>query len=70
MKIIEDWRDAPRLLSVQLSAIGALVAGTWLTMPEATQQAIIDRVGVDGPTKAVIAAFAAVIAGRLVKQRA
>jgi hypothetical protein len=34
MKLIENWRDAPRMFSVQAMVVASAVQSTWVLLPE------------------------------------
>lgn len=34
MKLVPNWRDAPRWVSMQLAALGGALQVAWLTVPE------------------------------------
>lgn len=69
MKLIEKWRAAHTLLSVQVSAVGAAAATVWMSIPESAQAQLIEQLGQHSPTAAVIVGFLGVILARLVRQR-
>lgn len=64
MKLIENWRRAHRMLSVQAMALAAAVQGAWPTLPEEMKSSI-------SPTLVnwiSLALLVAGIVGRLVQQ--
>lgn len=65
MKLIENWRQSWRMLSVQLSAIGAALSATWLLMPATTQADILGLFGITQPAALALLGFLAVLYGRL-----
>ncbi len=67
MELIPNYKDAWRMWSVRLAAVGASASAVWLTMSEAQRQGIMDAVGLS-PGALSMLTFLAVIAGRLLKQ--
>lgn len=68
MKLIDEWRDAWRFLSVQLSVLGSALAATWVLLPKEQQEAILSLIGVDGPGVLAMVGFLAIVWGRLKAQ--
>ena len=68
MKLIDNWRSAPKMLSVWTAGIGALAATIWTQLPEATQRSILERLGLNGIAVTVSITFLAIIAARLIRQ--
>jgi hypothetical protein len=67
MKLVDNWRDAPRWLSIQLSALGAAGVIAWQMLPTRLQDALVDRF--DGLEWIVgLAMFIAIMVGRVVDQ--
>ena len=66
MKLVSDWRDAPRWASVQLAAIGGAVQLGWLAVPDDLKMTF------PAWSQSAIAfiIFAGIIAGRLWDQGA
>lgn len=63
MKLVDDWKQAPRWLSVQFAA----ALGVWLALPEGQQALVLGLLGV--PPSAVSGVLVAgVILGRLIDQ--
>jgi hypothetical protein len=64
MRLIDDWKKAPRLLSVQAMLIAGAIQGAWPLIPDDLKSAL--------PTNLVhwvsVALLAAGILGRLVSQ--
>lgn len=65
MKLVDDWKEARKWLSIKLPALNITFLATWAALPEKFQNAI--------PTPWVIGIAAALIVcgmvGRLVKQK-
>jgi hypothetical protein len=68
MKLIPEWRKAWKLHSVQLSALGATVAGVWVALPEAQQRAVLEAFGLTDPTWLALGGFVAIVIVRLTAQ--
>jgi hypothetical protein len=66
--LIEDWKKAWRFISVQVSAAASMGLVAWVAMPEDQQHAILAAVGLNTPAYFALAAFAAVVLGRLISQ--
>lgn len=64
MKLIKNWRQAPKLFSVQAQAVAMAILGTWAAMPDDWKLMINPRV-VYG--LAIITLVAGVL-GRLIDQ--
>lgn len=63
MKLVDNWRKAPKWLSMQFA--GAL--GVWLALPEPVQAAALAALGVSPATIPGVL-VAGIIAGRLIEQ--
>lgn len=63
LKLVDDWKKAPRWLSVQFAA----ALGVWLALPEGTQAAVLGLLGVPAATVPGVL-VAGVILGRLIDQ--
>ena len=64
MKLIDNWRDAWRMLSVQVAALAVV----WGALPIDQQAAILALFGV-GPERVPLVIGLAVIVARVVSQR-
>lgn len=69
MQLVKDAKKWYRMLSVQLSILGAAMSATWLVLPREDQVALLDLVGVNGPALLVLVNFVAVVWGRLKAQK-
>lgn len=69
MKLIPDWHKAWKLRSVQLSTLGATVAGVWIALPEAHQRIVLEALGLTDPTWLALGGFVAIIIVRLTAQK-
>lgn len=68
--LIDDWRQAWRFLSVQLSALGAAASAAWIMLTDAQREALLSFLpGGNGAAYVVLVTFVAIIAGRLKQQR-
>ena len=65
MKLVENWRSAWRMLSVQVAALAVV----WGSLPADQQAAILALVGV-GPERVPLVVGVAMIVARLVNQPA
>lgn len=65
MKLIQDWRKAYRLFSVQAMGLSTAILGTWLVLPDDWKATLPHWVG----SAAAITTLIAGIAGRLVDQQ-
>lgn len=65
MKLIENWRSAWRMLSVQVAALAVV----WGSLPADQQAAILALAGV-GPERVPLVVGVAMIVARLVNQPA
>ena len=63
MKLVEDWKQAPKWLSVQFAA----ALGVWLSLPEGAQAAMLGLLGVPAATVPGVL-VAGVILGRMIDQ--
>ena len=61
--LVENWRQAPKWLSMQFAA----ALGAWLLIPEGTQALVLGLLGVPAATVPGVL-VAGVILGRLVAQ--
>lgn len=68
MKLIAEWKKAWRMLSVQLSALGAAVSAAWVLLPHETQESILSVMGVTEPGVIAMVGFVAVVYSRIVYQ--
>lgn len=68
MKLIDEWRQAWRYLSVQASTFFAAVALTWIMLPADQQALILGILGVDGPAWAALTGFVVIVITRLKAQ--
>lgn len=68
MKLIAEWKKAWRMLSVQLSALGAAVSAAWVLLPHETQESILSVIGVTEPGVIAMVGFVAVVYSRIVYQ--
>jgi hypothetical protein len=67
--LIPEWRQAWRMFSVNIAAIGAVLSGGWIITPHDQQVAILAFMGVS-EAAVPMALFLLVILGRLVQQPA
>lgn len=65
MKLIENWREAYRLFSVQAMAIATAILGAWLVIPDDLQATLPQWI----PKAAAITALVCGMVGRLVQQK-
>lgn len=63
MKLIPNWKRAHRMLTVQMASVFVV----WGTLPEDTQAAILDLVGIPANRVPAILGLL-VLAGRLIAQ--
>ena len=63
MKLIPEWRQAWRMLSVQVGALAVL----WVALPADTQAAVLGLIGIDQKHMPGLVGLA-VILGRLIAQ--
>lgn len=64
MKLVDDWKQAHRWLSIQIAAVGATLEASWLMVPDAIKENLPAWIG----TAVAITAFAGIVAGRLIDQ--
>lgn len=64
MRLIPEWRQAPRMLSVQFTA----ALGAWLALPEAQQSAVLNLVPGLTPGQVSGALVVMILIGRLITQ--
>lgn len=65
--LVPEWKQAWRMLSVNIASIGVVMSAAWMALPQDRQTEILTYIGV--PQGAVpLALFVAVIVGRLVNQ--
>jgi hypothetical protein len=67
--LIEDWKKAWRFISVQISAAASMGLMAWVALPDDQQHAILGAIGLNTPAYFAIAAFAAVVLGRIIAQK-
>lgn len=68
MKLIENWRQGWRMLSIRLSLLGSVVPPVWVGMPPEYRDAVLDLFGVKGIAAAVTLFFLIIIAARVKSQ--
>jgi len=68
MKLIPNWRQSWRMLSVRLSALCAALSATWLLMPATVQADLLGLLGITQPAALALLGFLAVLYGRLKAQ--
>jgi membrane protein required for beta-lactamase induction len=64
MKLIDDWKRAYRLFSVQAMALSTAILGTWLVLPDDFKATLPHWIG----NAAAIATLIAGVLGRVVQQ--
>jgi hypothetical protein len=69
VKLIDDWRQAWRFLSVQINAVCAAAAVIWTGLPGDQQTSMLAWLGFK-PSAMVAAAFGAATIARLIAQPA
>lgn len=67
MKLVENAPQAWRMLSVQLSAIGATMAAIWLSLNDEQRAAILAMLPIP-PEAVTVAGFVAVAVARVIAQ--
>jgi len=67
-RLIPGWQRAYRYISVQVSGLASLALIGWVALPPDQQQLLLDKVGLNGPAYAALAAFVVTVLGRLVSQ--
>lgn len=65
MKLIDEWKSAYRMFSVQAMALSTAILGAWLVLPEDWKAMLPHWVG----NAAAIVTLVAGILGRLVQQK-
>jgi len=65
MKLIDEWRQSWRWLSVQFAGLSAVVLTAWLALPEDIKSAVPDGI----KALAAYLGIAAAVGLRLVKQK-
>lgn len=67
MKLIDEWKEAWRYLSVQLSSAFAVASLTWLALPDEQRSAILSALGIN-PGWVVAVSFLVVVVARIKAQ--
>lgn len=67
-KLIAEWKQAYKFLSVHVSLVSSSVLVAWLATPKETQEAILSTVGLNTPAAVALFGFAAVILSRVIAQ--
>jgi hypothetical protein len=65
--LIDEWRYAYRMISVNLAAAGAVLTGAWMVTPPDMQRSVLTYMGVS-EAAVPMAMFIAIVVGRLVRQ--
>lgn len=68
MKLIENWRQGWRFLSIRLGVIGIAAPQVWGQIPQEQREAVMDVFGLKGMAALVSLLFALVVAVRLIQQ--
>lgn len=68
MKLIENWRDAWRFLTIQATTFFAAVWSGWLLLPSDQQVYLVSMLGFDPAKVGPLLAFAMIVVARLKAQ--
>ena len=69
MKLIAEWKQAHKFLSVRMSAFGGVAMTAWIATPDEQKHSLLKIIGHDAPTWFAAIGFFAVIFSRVVSQK-
>lgn len=68
IKLVDNWRKAWRMASVQVSFLGVALPQVWAQLPQDQRDAVLDLVGLKGIASLISLLFALIVAVRLIQQ--